>query len=56
MAMNGVPLPTIKEILRHKDFETTLRYAHLSPSHKKSAVDILGEALTRKAETTVKTA
>ncbi|MGA2262303.1 MAG: site-specific integrase [Acidobacteriota bacterium] len=56
MAMNGVPLTTIKEILRHKDFETTLRYAHLSPSHKKSAVDILGEALTREAETTVKTA
>ncbi len=45
MVMNDVDLPTVKEILRHKDFSTTLRYAHLSPSHKKSAVDILENAL-----------
>ena len=59
MVMNGVPLATVKEILRHKDYAMTLRYAHLSPDHKKSAVDTIGNALREKsdnAETTEKTA
>lgn len=43
-------ITTIKEILRHKDFETTLRYAHLSPSHKKSAVDVLGEVFAKEGK------
>jgi integrase len=49
MVMNGTPLATVKEILRHKDFSMTLRYAHLSPSHKKAAMDALGNTL--KADT-----
>ena len=57
MAMNGVDLQTIGEILRHKDFSTTLRYAHLSATHKKAAVDALGNALKGdKAETSKQTA
>jgi integrase len=56
MVMNGVPLPTVKEILRHKDYSTTLRYSHLSPEHRKSAVDVLGEALKPKPKEEAKTA
>jgi integrase len=45
LAMAGVDLATIREIMRHKSIEMTLRYAHLSPDHKKAAVDALGNAL-----------
>lgn len=31
LAMAGIPLYKIQRHLRHKDFKTTLRYAHLSP-------------------------
>ena len=41
LTMRQESLVTVKEILRHKSFEMTLRYAHLSGDHKKSAVDAL---------------
>ncbi len=50
LAMNGIDLQTIGEILRHKDYSTTLRYAHLSPTHKKAAVDKLGDVLNAEPE------
>ena len=31
----------------NKSFEMTLRYAHLSPDHKKAALDTLGKRLAR---------
>jgi len=37
--MAGVPLPTVKEILGHRDLQTTLRYAHLSPGHVQAAIE-----------------
>jgi len=37
--MAGVDLYTVKEFLGHRDIQTTLRYAHLSPSHLKAAVN-----------------
>jgi len=40
-------LKTVQELLDHKSFEMTLRYAHLSPEHKKAALDILGKTLVR---------
>ena len=43
LAMAGVPILTIKELMRHKKIEMTLRYAHLSPSHKEKAVEILAQ-------------
>jgi len=52
MVMNGTPLATVKEILRHKDYAMTLRYAHLSSAHKKAAVDALGDALKAPAPNT----
>ena len=30
---------TVKEILGHQDIQTTMRYAHLSPTHLKEAVN-----------------
>ncbi len=38
LVMAGVDLTTVKELLGHKSIEMTLRYSHLSPLHKKSAV------------------
>lgn len=43
LVMSGVDLKTVQELMRHKDFRMTLRYAHLSPEHKKTAVEILAE-------------
>lgn len=41
LAMRGRPLKEIQEILGHKFFSMTLRYAHLSPRHLRTAVESL---------------
>ncbi|MEO0301668.1 MAG: site-specific integrase [candidate division WOR-3 bacterium] len=41
LVMNGVDLKTVQELLGHKTFNMTLRYSHLSPEHKKLAVEML---------------
>jgi site-specific recombinase XerD len=56
LVMAGVDLATVKEILRHKSISMTLRYAHLSPNHKQSAVEALSTALKAEAEKASKTA
>lgn len=38
LVMAGVDLTTVKELMGHKTLMMTLRYAHLAPSHKQSAV------------------
>ncbi len=53
--MSGVDLATVREILRHKDYKTTLRYSHLSHDHKRAAVEALGNALAADSEKAVKT-
>lgn len=41
LAMQGVPIPVIKELLGHSDISTTMIYAHLSPEMHKKAVEKL---------------
>ncbi len=46
LVMAGIDITTIKELLGHKTLTMTLRYAHLAPSHKVKAVEMLENALT----------
>ena len=39
LVMVGLDLYTVKEIPGHRDIQTTMRYAHLSPAHLKEAVN-----------------
>jgi hypothetical protein len=38
LVMQGVDLYSVKDLLGHKDIKTTMRYAHLSPSHQMRAI------------------
>ena len=46
MAMAGVDLMSIKQILGHKTIQMTLRYSHLSPGHLRIAVAAIDRAMT----------
>jgi integrase len=41
LAMSGISLTVIKELLGHTDYETTLRYAHLAQGFTNDAVTVL---------------
>jgi integrase len=45
LVMAGVDITTVKELLGHKSLTMTLRYAHLAPSHKVKALEVLDKAL-----------
>lgn len=42
LAMRGVDLNTVREILGHTGISTTLRYTHSNDQHRLAAIDKLG--------------
>ena len=48
LVMIGTDLTTVKELMGHKTVNMTMRYAHLAPSHKVKAVDVLDSTLNNK--------
>lgn len=48
LVMAGIQLRTVQELAGHQSYETTLRYAHLSPEHVRSAIKALDERRGRK--------
>jgi integrase len=44
LAMRGVPMRTIMELMGHADIKTTLRYAHLARGSKEAAIAMLESA------------
>jgi integrase len=49
LAIDGVPLRTIAELLGHQNVTMTFRYAHLSPAHLQEAVERI-EAVEKSTE------
>jgi len=41
LAMRGVPLKAVQELMGHATIEMTMRYAHLSPGVRRDAVNLL---------------
>lgn len=45
LAIAGVPIFTISELMGHKSLEMTRRYSHLCPDQKKAAVEVASKSL-----------
>jgi len=41
LVMAGVDLPTVQALLGHKTIAMTMRYTHLAPGHKRTAITVL---------------
>lgn len=52
LVMAGVDLRTVQELMGHKDINMTLRYAHLSPDHKRAAIETLESRFSGKSPAT----
>ena len=44
LAMRGATVIAIMELAGHRSIRTTMRYMHLSPSHKEKAIELLDNA------------
>jgi integrase len=53
LVMAGVDLSTVKELMGHKDIQMTLRYAHLSPHHKRTAMETLEACFSASSPATI---
>lgn len=49
LTMAGVDLRTVQELMGHKSIAMTIRYAHLSPDHKRAAISALENRLSEKS-------
>lgn len=45
LVSSGTPLEVVRELLTHKDFHTTLKYAHLAPGPVRDAAERSGDLL-----------
>lgn len=45
LVMSSIDLVTVKEVLGHRTLDMTLRYSHLSKTHVKNAMNVLGAKL-----------
>ncbi|MEE9257274.1 MAG: site-specific integrase, partial [bacterium] len=52
LAMRGVDLNTIRELLGHKTMQMVMRYSHLTDRHKAAAVALLDRTEDTKTDTT----
>jgi integrase len=50
LVMKGVNLNTVRELLGHSDMKMTMRYAHLAPSVKRQALELLMKGSSAKID------
>ena len=49
LVMEGVDIRTVQELMGHKTIAMTLRYSHLSPDHKRRAIEALDRRVSEKS-------
>jgi integrase len=49
LVMAGMDIRTVQELMGHKTIAMTLRYSHLSPNHKRKAIQALENRFSGKS-------
>ena len=50
LAMKGVPMTAVQQLMGHSNITTTMRYSHLAPSALRTAIDMLNPKKTQHAD------